>query len=234
MVNQESCQIEYLLVDGQSEDRTVEIIKDYAQRADDGQYASVSPGDFRWVSEPDTGLYDAMNKGIKMATGDFLWFMNAGDKIHSLQTTAKIEEVLNADSDVDIVYGQTLIIDEFDEILGERHKIAPPRLEKRDLLRGLVVGHQSILVRRSIAPLYDLCYTIASDYDWTVKVLARSRKNYYIDDYLSRFMVAGLSSVHRKRAWYERFLSMKHHFGCLPCLWAHLLLGAKYPFTQKY
>jgi len=230
ILGQKYLDFEYIIVDGQSKDGTVGIIRDCEQRI---QSKSL-PITFRWVSEPDKGLYDAMNKGMKMAQGEFVWFMNAGDKIYDAQTVANLIQRLESEADADVIYGQSLIIDEEDRPLGERHKIAPKVLTRKSMLNGLVVCHQSILVRRTIAPEYDLSYRITADYDWTCKVLAVSKKNLYIDQYLSRFMTAGVSDVHRKKAWMERYRIMKKHFGLCATLWAHFKIIVRYPFTIKY
>ena len=75
VLGQSYTNIEYIIVDGKSTDGTVEIIKSF-----EGGMKAKSI-EFRWISEPDSGLYDAMNKGLRMATGDFVWFVNAGDRI---------------------------------------------------------------------------------------------------------------------------------------------------------
>lgn len=230
ILSQTNHDFEYIIVDGKSKDTTVEIIQDYENRIRN----SKCPFQIRWISEPDKGLYDAMNKGMRMATGDFVWFMNAGDKIYNENTVATILKNLDANPDADVVYGQSLIIDENDQPVGERHKIAPRVLTRKSLLNGLVVCHQSILVRKSIAPDYDLLYKISADYDWTCKVLTTSRKNLYIDNYLSRFMTSGVSSTQRKKALMERYKIMKKHFGLCATLWAHFKIVVRYPFTVKH
>lgn len=216
---------EYILIDGASKDDTVQIIKKQEARHPDVEV--------KWVSEPDKGLYDAMNKGLKMACGRFVWFMNAGDKVFDLDTFALLAEAYAAHPDAEVLYGQSLIIDENDRPLGERHKIAPKVLTKKSLLNGLVVCHQSILASRSIAPLYDTRYRISADYDWTCKVLEKSRANVYVDQYISRFMTSGLSNTHRKKSWAERYRIMRRHFGLGATLWAHMKIVAKYPFSKK-
>ena len=234
VLNQTCKDFEYIIIDGASKDGTVEIITNYELRITSGEFAGIKPEQFRWISEPDTGLYDAMNKGIKMASGDFVWFINAGDKIYDDTTVQKIVDTVQKSPPCDVVYGQSLIIDENDVPLGERHKIAPEKLSKNSLLKGLVVCHQSILVRKSIAPYYDLQYKVSADYDWVCKVLSVSKCNEYINQYLSSFMISGFSSVHRKRSWKERYCIMKKHFGWCKTVWAHLIIVLKYPFTRKY
>ena len=238
IVNQSNKEFEYLIIDGASKDGTADIIRQYNHTL----YASYAEAESRtpafcpqicWISEPDKGLYDAMNKGMHLAKGDFVWFINAGDKIYDDHTMQKVMDTLGNNPSCDVVYGQSIIIDEDENIRGERHKIAPKNLTFRSLLNGLVVCHQSILVRKAIAPDYDLQYRISADYDWVCKVLDKSRLNCYIDDYISRFMIAGVSSQQRKKAWVERYQIMKKHFGTPATLWAHLKIAAKYPFSHK-
>ena len=223
---------EYLIVDGNSTDGTMDIVRDFQDRVSKGEFG-IQTEQYRWISEPDKGLYDAMNKAMVLAKGDFVWFINAGDKIYSSETLRQVVDAIDQNPDTDVVYGQTLIIGQDDEVLGERHRIAPANLTKKSLLDGLVVCHQSVIVRRSIAPQYDLGYKLTADYDWMCRVLDASRKNVYIDDYLSKFQTAGLSSQRRKQSLKERFVIMKRHFGLFPTLWSHLCILLKYPFVTR-
>lgn len=238
VLNQSNNDFEYLIVDGNSKDGTPDIIQKYPNQKYDSfesakQRGEESYGKVVWISEPDKGLYDAMNKGLRLAQGDFVWFINAGDKIYNENTIQKIVDTYQQNPSCDVIYGQSIIINEDESIKGERNKIAPKSLTKRSLLNGLVVCHQSILVRRSIAPEYNLRYRIAADYDWVCNVLSKSSQNCYIDDYLSRFMVAGVSSQQRKKAWRERYQIMKKQFGLPATLWAHLIIAFKYPFSHN-
>lgn len=233
ILNQTHSDFEYLIIDGNSTDGTVDIINDFEKKIDSGLFG-LAPEHFHWISESDKGLYDAMNKGISMAKGKFIWFINAGDKAHATTTLSNINYAIQNNPNCDLVYGQSLMIDQNDKPLGERHKIAPKQLTKKNLLHGLVVCHQSILVKKEIVPFYDMQYKIASDYDWVAYVLSKSKQNLYIDDYLSDFMIAGTSSINRKRAWKERYIIMKKHFGLCKTLLAHCKIILKYPFTRKY
>lgn len=214
---------EYIIVDGASTDRTVSIIKRLEPQFD---------GRLSWQSEPDKGLYDAMNKGIAQAKGDFLWFINAGDEIYATDTLANI--VAAATEYTDIMYGKACIVNAVGQKVSEHHKTTPPNLRLVHLLNGLVVSHQAIIVRRSIVANYDTTYRICADYDWVIKCVRDSRQNVYIDDYLCKFLIGGVSRTQRQRAWKERFLIMRAHFGLWRTLWAHFLIALKYPFSIKY
>ena len=214
---------EYIIVDGGSKDGTVAIIK---------RMEPLFEGRLSWKSEPDKGLYDAMNKGIARAKGDFLWFVNAGDEIYASDTLAHI--VAAAADDTDIVYGKACIVNAEGVKVSEHHKTTPPDLQRKHLLNGLVVCHQASLVRRSIAENYNTGYRICADYEWVVKAVTASRKNIYLDEYLCKFLTEGVSQKQRKRAWKERFQIMCAHFGILRTLWAHLIIVIRYPFSIKY
>jgi glycosyltransferase involved in cell wall biosynthesis len=173
-----------------------------------------------------------MNKGIARAKGDFVWFINAGDEIYAPDTLAHIVEA--AKDDTDIVYGRACIVNAEGVKVSEHHKPTPPNLQRKHLLNGLVVCHQAILVRRSIAENYNTDYRICADYEWVVKAVTASRKNTYLDEYVCKFLTEGVSQKQRKRAWKERFHIMRAHFGLCATLWAHFLIVLKYPFSIKY
>jgi len=234
VLNQTNTNFEYCIIDGNSKDNTVSIIQKMEQKIQEGAFKGITADQFKWISEPDRGLYDAMNKGIDLSTGDFVWFVNAGDKVYNSDTLQKIYDLIEIEKDCDFIYGQSVMIDEQDHEIGERHKIAPKVLRLNHFLNGLVICHQSVIVKKSIASHYNLNYSIASDYDWVIRAFQNSECQGYIDQYLSKFMVAGVSSQKRQLAWKERFIIMKEHFGVFKTVAAHVYIVLKYPFTRKY
>ena len=220
---QTSKDYEYIIVDGASTDGTVDIIKRLEPQFE---------GRLSWKSEPDKGLYDAMNKGIARAKGDFLWFVNAGDEIYAPDTLAHV--VAAATEETDIVYGKACIVNAEGIKVSEHHKVTPPDLQRKHFLNGLIVCHQAIAVRRSIAGKYNTDYRICADYDWCVRAVSVSKQNAYLDEYVCKFLTEGVSKKQRKRAWKERFRIMCTHFGIARTLWAHLLIVLRYPFSIKY
>lgn len=214
---------EYIIVDGASCDGTIDIVK---------RLEPLFEGRLLWKSEPDAGLYDAMNKGITRAKGDYLWFVNAGDEIYSPDTLSHV--VAAAIDGADIIYGKACIVNAEGHKVSEHHKPTPRDLQRNHLMNGLVVCHQAIVVRKSIASMYDTQYKIAADYNWVVDAVSVSRHNTYLDEYVCRFLTEGVSQKHRLLAWKERFRIMLKQFGVLPTLWAHLIIVLKYPFSIKY
>ncbi|MCQ2182438.1 MAG: glycosyltransferase [Bacteroidales bacterium] len=214
---------EYLIIDGASVDGTVALAK---------KFEPDFQGRLQIISEPDNGIYDAMNKGLRKAKGDFVWFVNAGDRVYAPDTLQAISEYIGRG--VDIIYGKASIIDDSGRQVSEHHKKTPAALTRKSLLDGMVVCHQAILVRRTIAPLYDVSYRICSDYDWVVRCVSSSDGNRFIDNYICKFLTQGLSRRYRKLAWLERFRIMRRHYGLLLTLLSHLRIIIRYPFSIKY
>ncbi len=205
---------EYLVIDGASKDATVALARSCPK-------AQV-------FSEPDRGLYDAMNKGLHRASGRYVLFLNAGDSLpdsSTLQTYA--DAIAAAPSEPGIVYGQTRLVDAERRYVGERHLLAPERLTFRSFLNGMEVCHQAMLVRRDLAPDYDLQYRFSADYDWACKVLRRSPLNVYIPGYVADYLSEGMTTANRRASLLERLHIMRSHYGLLPTLRTHLrkLLG---------
>ena len=205
--------IEYIVVDGASTDGTMDIV-----RRNDGVVA-------RYVSERDKGLYDAMNKGLAMATGEFVWFVNAGDEIYS-STTAR--EVMRLGEGADVVYGETVVTSADGSELGLRRLSAPESLTWRDFRDGMLVCHQSFVVRREIAPKYDTRYRFSADYDWCVRVLKEAGRVVNTHQTLSRFLSGGATSANMLAGLKERFRIMAANYGLFPTIVRHVWFAFRY------
>lgn len=200
---------EYLVIDGASSDNTVDL-------AGKCPRAHV-------VSGPDRGIYDAMNKGLHLAGGKYVIFMNAGDAFHAADTLQRYADaILSAPQLPGVVYGQTRIVDSDRKYVGERHLRAPEQLTARSFLNGMEVCHQAMCVRRDLAPDFDLSYRFSADYDWAVKVLRRSELNIYIPDYMADYLNEGMTTRNHRASLRERFRSMRRHYGLIPALRTHL------------
>lgn len=197
--------LEHVVVDGASVDGTPEIVR--------------KAGVANFVSEPDAGLYDAMNKGLERATGDFVWFINAGDEIYSPDAAAQIARHF---ASADLIYGDAAITDDSGKVLGlRRHKGLPPALNRSSFRHGMVVCHQSLVVRKAIAPRYDLQYKISADIDWAIRATSAAKTIVNSGLILSKFKTGGVSSRRRRASWLERWDVLRRHYGTLDAALAH-------------
>ncbi len=220
ILNQSFKHFEYIIVDGGSTDRTIDIIKKYDDKVS------------YWLSEPDNGLYDAMNKGLQIAKGDFLLFINSGDKLYNNRTLEIIHKNINAD----ILYGDTIIINENNESLGLRRLRPPKTLTLNSLKKGMLVCHQSFIIRKSIAPNFNTDYKFSSDFDWVIKSVKNTKKIYNTGQIISKFMEGGQTSNTVYKGLKERFLIMKKHYGLFSAIMQNLLLIPRffgYLITKK-
>ena len=209
--------IECIVVDGASSDDTLKIVDKYSDIIT------------KSISEKDEGLYFAMNKGLELATGDYLWFLNAGDMIND-------SEILNYFFSKethyrDVYFGQTLIVDEKGNRIGSRRLKPNIDTDWRDFKWGMLICHQSILVKKSIAPNFDTRYKIAADYAWVLESLKRAKDKCGTRRYISSFLSGGLSSDNYFKANKERFLIMKEYFGLIPSLWYNFLIIFRFVYT---
>ena len=206
---------EHLIVDGASRDNTLDIAK-----------AAEIP-QMSIYSEPDKGLYDAMNKSIKLAKGDFLIFLNAGDCFADASSLSRIAALATADTD--IVYGQTQIVNAEGEIIGKRHLTAPKYLTPQSFKKGMLVCHQAFVARRTIVPLYDMTYRFSADYDWCIKCLKKSRRNAYVGDApIINFLTDGLTNKYHKKSLKERYDIMCKNYGTITTFLLHLSFIPRY------
>lgn len=203
--------IEYIVVDGASTDSTLELVHTYMPTA-------------HIYSAPDKGIYDAMNKGIKYATGDYVWFLNAGDALpHN-----KVVELLVAEACgeyhtwPDVIYGDTWLIDAEDRIIGPRRLRPPKELNWRSFRRGMLVCHQSFIAKRELAPSYDLRYRFSADVDWCIRLMKKAKLYKRIDSPLSLYLNEGTTTANHRASLLERFDVMRRHYGLLPTLLRHI------------
>lgn len=204
--------IEYWVIDGGSRDGTVRLIE---------KYAAQMPN-LRWISERDRGLYDAMNKGLRLATGDFVQFLNCGDHLHRPDTIEKLAAL--ADPETDVIFGETLLVNDLCEPAGTMSELStrrlPEKLTWRSYLRGMLVVHQSFIPRRAIAPEY-IDENLCADYDWCIQILKKSRKNARFSGIITDYLMGGMSKQRHRKSLRDRFAVMRRHFGLPATLAAH-------------
>jgi glycosyltransferase involved in cell wall biosynthesis len=202
---------EYLLIDGGSTDDTVARAK-----ASGIEFAHI-------VSERDNGLYDAMNKGIVLATGDYLCFLNAGDAFYAPDTLQTIANAAIANDTLPcVLYGETAEVDDDRNFVRMRRLKAPERLTWKSFRSGMLVCHQAFYARRDIVPMYDLKYRLSSDVDWCIKVMKKSSKLVNVNAVVVNYLQNGLSLQRHRESLKERFRIMSKHYGLMPTVARHL------------
>lgn len=216
-VGAQTCTLyEHIIVDGQSADSTLDII------------ASIPNPRRRVTSRPDDGIYDAMNRAIADAKGDYLIFLNAGDRFHSPDTLRRYADAIMANDYPGIVYGQTELVDAEGRILGPRHLRAPEQLTRQSFADGMVVCHQAMAVLRRIAPFYNLRYRYSADYEWAIICLQHSRNNICLPCTVIDYLCEGATTAHFRQSLRERFRIMATYYGLIPTLVRHIRFAFRY------
>ena len=219
--------IEHIIIDGASTDSTLSVAQDYMQRS----YAAQNGHEVRIVSEPDNGLYDAMNKGLRQASGDYICFLNAGDffpnanvldTIVSRSLTGKSRQQLPA-----VIYGDTDIVDNDGNFLRHR-RLAPPRnLTWRSFRKGMLVCHQAFYARLDIARTvpYDTRYRYSADVDWCIRVMKEAERMgaglAYVDSVVVNYTQEGQTTEHHRDSLKERYRVMQCHYGAFTTALMH-------------
>ena len=212
---QTSSDYEMLIIDGASTDDTLSIVR------------RASIAGLRVFSEPDRGLYDAMNKGIARARGRYLIFLNAGDAFADDTVLARL--ALLTSSNPGVIYGQTQLVNKNREVVGMRHLRAPKRLTAGSFLNGMVVCHQAFVARRDLVPEYDLQYRLSADYDWCIKVLRKSPSNAYAGSQpIISYLADGMTTRYHRVSLWERFRIMSRHYGMGKAIVRHLSFIPRY------
>ena len=215
VLNQTSSNIEYIIVDGQSTDGTVQVIQKYLHKLS------------HFVSEPDKGIYDAMNKGLALATGEYVLFMNSGDEIYSSDTVFR---VFSMKPEADIYYGETEMFNQQWQSIGRRRHKAPERFTWRSFQFGMSVSHQAIYIRRTLTEPFDLKYKLSSDIDWIIEAARKARKIVNTRIFVAKYLVGGMSKTKHQQSLVERFHIFNRHYGLIPNLINHAVIAFKLGF----
>jgi len=222
-------QFEYIIVDGNSRDQTMSIIQNAPIKTD------------VLISENDQGIYDAMNKGLTKATGEYVTFMNAGDQFASDDTLKTILNHLSKNPDV--LYSDANFVDLKGNFMGKRSEATPHQLPQnltwRDFKFGMLICHQAFICKKSIAPFFKLEYQLSSDIDWEIKCLKAAQKISYMPEPICNYLMGGASVKNLKKSWMERFQVLSVHFGFLQTMINHIVIifrGIRFAYKkgEKY
>ena len=206
--------IEHIIVDGGSTDSTMEIVHEL-----EPEYQ----GKLRYISGKDKGIYDAMNKGIKLATGDYLCFLNAGDGLHEDDTLLRIVHSLTGTILPDVIYGETDIVDDEGHFLYKRRLSAPETLHWKSFKKGMLVCHQAFFARRELAleEPYDLQYRFSADFDWCIRIMKKAKVLHNTHLTLIDYLNEGMTTRNHKASLKERFHIMAKHYGLVSTVLHH-------------
>ena len=210
VITQSYKNIEYIIIDGASKDNTMSIINKYR-----GRIHTV-------VSEPDKGLYDAMNKGLAIATGDYVCFLNAGDELHEDDTLQLMVHSIRGRRYPDVIYGETAIVDEEGHFLRMRRLSVPEELNWKSFRNGMLVCHQAFFARRELAQPYSLAYRFSSDFDWCIRIMKQSTYLHNTHQVVIDYLNDGLTTQNHKASLKERFRIMCKHYGYVSTILRHL------------
>lgn len=212
VVNQSYSNIEYLIIDGNSNDDTIEIIMRY------NQFVTL------WISEPDKGIYDAMNKGIVAASGDYILFLNSGDLFYSIDTLTKI---FSQYQDSDVIYGDTLV-----------NKKTIKALDLKSDWKAIPYCHQSVFIKSTLAKRYffDLQFKVAADYNQYFELKRNKCSFIHVNEIISIYDNSGFSNQNYTRLLTEyMIISVKNQNSMLLKIyvWTYFVLRRFKHVTKK-
>lgn len=232
VLQQDYPNIVHLIIDGASTDDTLRLVDDYIARSN----AAENGHRIQVTSEPDKGIYDAMNKGLRSLDGDYVCFLNAGDFLPAADTVSKIAEAAtNTHHQTPntqlpaVLYGDTDIVDGEGRFLHHRRLSPPENLTWKSFKQGMLVCHQAFYARTdfAIATPYDMQYRYSADVDWCIRVMKAAEKENVpllnLKMVVANYTEEGQTTLHHRESLWERYRVMEHHYGrvqtCLLHLW---------------
>ena len=232
VLQQDYPNIVHLIIDGASTDDTLRLVDDYIARSN----ASENGHRIQVTSEPDKGIYDAMNKGLRSLDGDYVCFLNAGDFLPAADTVSKIAEAAtNTHHQTPntqlpaVLYGDTDIVDGEGRFLHHRRLSPPEKLTWKSFKQGMLVCHQAFYARTdfAIATPYDMQYRYSADVDWCIRVMKAAEKENIpllnLKMVVANYTEEGQTTLHHRESLCERYKVMEHHYGriqtCLLHVW---------------
>ena len=215
--------IVHLIIDGASTDGTQEMVNDYIERSNE----SGNGHRIQLMSEPDKGIYDAMNKGLRSLDGDYVCFLNAGDFLPASDTVSRVAAAV-AESAPAVLYGDTDIVDGEGRFLHHRRLAPPENLTWKSFRHGMLVCHQAFYARTdfAIATPYDQQYHYSADVDWCIRIMkAADKENVPLQNLhmvVANYTEEGQTTLHHRESLWERFHIMTRHYGWLSTIAMHL------------
>ena len=219
VLEQDYPEIMHLIIDGASSDGTIDLVNDYIERSN----AAENGHKVLLMSEPDKGIYDAMNKGLRSLDGDYVCFLNAGDFLPASDIASTINSrlsILNSQLPA-VLYGDTDIVDGEGRFLHHRRLAPPENLTWKSFRHGMLVCHQAFYARTdfAIATPYNQKYRYSADVDWCIRIMKAAAKENVpllnLHMVVANYTEEGQTTIHHRESLLERYRVMESHYGRL-------------------
>ena len=235
VLQQDYPELVHLIIDGASTDGTLQMVDAYIERSN----AAENGHRIQVMSEPDKGIYDAMNKGLRSLDGDYVCFLNAGDFLPAPDTVSRIVEMVRSteghllptgrknDQLPAVLYGDTDIVDGEGRFLHHRRLSPPEQLSWKSFRQGMLVCHQAFYARTdfAIATPYDTYYRYSADVDWCIRVMKAAAKENVpllnLKMVVVNYTEEGQTTLHHRESLWERYRVMERHYGRLQTFLLH-------------
>ncbi len=243
VLQQDYPELVHLIIDGASTDDTLQMVEAYIERSN----AAENGHRIQVMSEPDKGIYDAMNKGLRSLDGDYVCFLNAGDFLPAPDTVTRIAEALRSQLSTlnsqlstlnsqlstlnfqlpAVLYGDTDIVDGEGRFLHHRRLSPPEHLSWKSFRQGMLVCHQAFYARTdfAIATMYDTQYRYSADVDWCIRVMkAAAKENVPLQNLkmvVANYTEEGQTTLHHRESLWERYRVMERHYGRIQTFLLH-------------
>ena len=231
VLSQDYPEIVHLIIDGASTDATLQMVDAYIERSN----AAENGHRIQVTSEPDKGIYDAMNKGLRSLDGDYVCFLNAGDFLPSKDTVSRIVKAIDNSSLFSphsslpaVLYGDTDIVDGEGRFLHHRRLAPPEHLTWKSFKQGMLVCHQAFYARTdfAIATPYDMQYRYSADVDWCIRVMKAADKERVpllnLKMVVANYTEEGQTTQHHRESLWERYHVMERHYGRVQTFLLHV------------
>ena len=237
VLEQDYPEIMHLIIDGASSDGTIDLVNDYIERSN----AAENGHKVLLMSEPDKGIYDAMNKGLRSLDGDYVCFLNAGDFLPASDIASTINSrlsILNSQLPA-VLYGDTDIVDGEGRFLHHRRLAPPENLTWKSFRHGMLVCHQAFYARTdfAIATPYNQKYRYSADVDWCIRIMKAAAKENVpllnLHMVVANYTEEGQTTIHHRESLLERYRVMESHYGRLQTFFMHCWFVVRAVFKSR-
>ena len=237
VLEQDYPEITHLIIDGASTDGTIDLVNDYIERSN----AAENGHKVLLMSEPDKGIYDAMNKGLRSLDGDYVCFLNAGDFLPVSDIASTINSrlsILNSQLPA-VLYGDTDIVDGEGHFLHHRRLAPPENLTWKSFRHGMLVCHQAFYARTdfAIATPYNQKYRYSADVDWCIRIMKAAAKENVpllnLHMVVANYTEEGQTTIHHRESLLERYRVMESHYGRLQTFFMHCWFVVRAVFKSR-